>query len=152
MQSCDAIKYAIRLLAKRDMSTWEISQKLKSKGYLSDTIQNTLSILIDEKYLNDLTLAERKLQALMFSGKYGCKFITTKLRQQYGFSESIIVTVLPILNNYNEKDQAYQLVMKKFDGEEIADTSKISRFLARRGFSSASIYYVLDQITQLDTN
>ena len=53
-----ALKIAVNMLAKRDYSIVELSNKLLQKSYTSDEINKAIIVLKQKGYIDDATLCE----------------------------------------------------------------------------------------------
>lgn len=140
-------EYLLRLLSRRIYSRYEISGKLKNKGYPEKIIANLIFWLEDNNYINDEFFAEMWTQFRLKNKPIGKYRLNQELRIK-GIKQEIIQKVID--KTYNEIDEitlARNLIEKKIESSKIKnikiDPKKIYNFLLRRGFSgevSKNIY------------
>ena len=128
---------AIRLLARRDHSTVELTRKLKQREHSELAIQEALEDLVSANYVNDARYAEIYAEQRMNRG-YGPLSIRSKLAER-GIDSHHVQHALQLLN-VDWSDQAEMAIAKRFSPHDIADTgqqttARIARFLQRRGYS-----------------
>jgi len=134
----DPIKIALNLLKFRPRTVFEVTEKLKSKGIIEAEINKTISVLKQNKLLNDTEFAKmwvRDRNLLRPSGSYLLKLELKRL----GISEENIEASI---QNQDEEALARQAVESKGRYRQ-ADFQKKAQFLARRGFSTSIIYKVV---------
>lgn len=85
----------------------KLCQKLKTKEYLEDEIKETISRLIDEKYLDDERMAKRVIRTLVTRGK-SRSYIISKLR----FS-GLTATKELLFELFDENQEEAELAVKK---------------------------------------
>ena len=130
---------AIRLLAIREHSRFELSQKLNAKGFTSLGIDSALDELEMQNLQSDLRYSKSLIRVRQFKG-YGPVYIRNYLLQK-GVGSEIIESTL----DFN--DPAWQKALedtavKKFGEakpEDFKQKAKQMNFLLRRGFSSQQI-------------
>lgn len=130
---------AIRLLAKRDHSTVELTRKLRQREHDEEAIEEALADLVSANYLNDERYAELYAEQRMNHG-YGPLSIRSKLAER-GIDSHHVRRALQLLQ-VDWSEQAESAIARRFSPHEIADTgqratSRIARFLQQRGFSSS---------------
>ncbi|PIU24860.1 MAG: hypothetical protein COZ07_01795 [Candidatus Infernicultor aquiphilus] len=144
-------EYLLRLLSRRIYSRYEISGKLKNKGYPEKIIANLIFWLENNNYINDEFFAEMWTQFRLKNKPIGKYRLNQELRIK-GIKKEIIQKVID--KTYNEIDEitlARNLIEKKIESSKIKnikiDPKKIYNFLLRRGFSgevSKNIYNELN--------
>jgi len=144
-------KYLLMLLSRRIYSRYEISGKLKYKGYPEKIIANLIFWLEDNNYINDELFAEMWAQFRLQNKPIGRYKLNQELRTK-GIKQDIIQKVID--KTYKEIDEltlAHNLIKEKIVSSEIKniriDPKKIYNFLLRRGFSteiSKNIYNELN--------
>lgn len=145
MDNPNAIKdTALSLLARRDHSQQELTQKLRMKGYSPSAIQSLLPALIESGYLNDLRFAENYIPSRRRKG-YGPLRIFMEL-QARGVADEMIAECLDITDNawFTEARNVWQ---KRFKGNKPSDfkhRAKQMRFLQYRGFTQEQIESVYE--------
>jgi regulatory protein len=140
-------EYLLRLLSRRIYSRYEISRKLKNKGYPEKIIANLIFWLENNNYINDELFAEMWAQFRLQNKPIGRYKLNQELRIK-GIKQDIIKKVID--KTYDEIDEltlARNLIKDKIVSSEIKniriDPKKIYNFLLRRGFSieiSKNIY------------
>ncbi|MCU7960764.1 MAG: recombination regulator RecX [gamma proteobacterium symbiont of Bathyaustriella thionipta] len=135
---------AIRLLAIREHSQYELQQKLLRRGFEEAAINTELQKLKQQDLLNENRFAEQYVHYRRGRG-YGPLRITMEL-QQKRVPEDLIACFV------DEHDDSWQQDMlrvyrKKFANRPAADYKermRRARFLQYRGFSAEAIRQLLD--------
>lgn len=133
----EAYAKALRLLNVRFLSEGELRQKLRSRDASEEIIDDVLSMLKKEHFIDDERLAADVYRYYARKGQYGHLYIVNKLRHRQ----------LPVPEEREPLDEyrlAEQLVAKRFANTE-TDSRKIARFLQNRGFSISIIRDMLDR-------
>ncbi|HCL90858.1 MAG TPA: hypothetical protein DHW70_06025 [Candidatus Atribacteria bacterium] len=143
-------EYLLRLLSRRIYSRYEISRKLKNKGYPENIITNLIFWLEDNNYINDELFAEMWAQFRLQNKPIGRYKLNQELRTK-GIKQDIIQKV--INKTYKEIDElilARNLIKEKIVSSEIKniriDPKKIYNFLLRRGFSGQVSKIIYDEL------
>lgn len=130
---------AIKLLARREHSTYELRQKLQQKGAKKEWIEPVLQQLQQEKLLSDARFAEA--YARMRAGRgYGPLRIQAELTER-GIKDDILEHGLSIIA-IDWCKLAEQVRYKKFGKtlpKEFAERVRQLKFLQYRGFTPDSI-------------
>ena len=132
----EAYAKALRLLNVRFLSEGELRQKLRSRDASEEIIDDVISMLKKEHFIDDERLAADVYRYYVRKGQYGHLYIVNKLRHRQ----------LPVPEEREPLDEyrlAEQLVAKRFADTE-TDSRKIARFLQNRGFSISVIRDILD--------
>ena len=132
----EAYAKALRLLNIRFLSEGELRQKLRSRDVSEEIIDDVISMLKKEHFIDDERLAADVYRYYVRKGQYGHLYIVNKLRHRQ----------LPVPEEREPLDEyrlAEQLVAKRFADTE-TDSRKIARFLQNRGFSISVIRDILD--------
>ena len=133
----EAYAKALRLLNVRFLSEGELRQKLRSRDVSEEIIDDVLSMLKKEHFIDDERLAADVYRYYARNGQYGHLYIVNKLRHRQ----------LPVPEEREPLDEyrlAEQLVAKRFADTE-TDSRKIARFLQNRGFSTSVIRDMMDR-------
>ena len=133
----EAYAKALRLLNVRFLSEGELRQKLRSRDVSEEIIDDVLSMLKKEHFIDDERLAADVYRYYARKGQYGHLYIVNKLRHRQ----------LPVPEEREPLDEyrlAEQLVAKRFADTE-TDSRKIARFLQNRGFSTSVIRDMIDR-------
>lgn len=130
-----AYNRAIRFLGFRSRSQAEMARYLHDKGYADEVVNDTVSRLIDEQYLDDEAFARFWLENRERFRPRGRQALRYELRQK-GISDEVIDTVLIDLD---EDELAWVAVERKLHRwknlTEQDLKKKIVGFLSRRGFN-----------------
>ena len=137
-----AYQYCLFLLSGQDYSEYKLRQKLKLKGYEATEIDETLTKLIEKKYLREEEYKKLLVKKLMRKGKAD-GLIRRQIEQEKLTIDSSEMNALREETGVSKEDTITQLVMKKTRGkpgptdraERQKLQEKIYRFLLSRGFS-----------------
>jgi len=136
---------ALRILALREHSRYELQNKLIKKGWNKSQIEPVLDELSQDGLQSDTRFIESYIRYRRQAG-YGPRRIAMELAER-GIKETP-----PDLENENQEEwlallnQAWQ---KKFNNQKPKDIkakAKQSRFLIYRGFSPQQVHLFLNQI------
>jgi regulatory protein len=153
LKASDAMAYAIRALAARALTKYELNRKLRQRGASEEVANQTLEKLIELKFLSDQAIAESAARDTL-RGKFA---IQQKLAAR-GVNRHIVEDVLMDRSNADELENAVALVEKqsyKWTGARAYE--KAYGFMMRRGFSSGVIRTALEdwrknlQLEELET-
>lgn len=138
---------AYNYLSYRQRTCKEMRKYLENKEFNNQTVEITISELLNEGYLDDYKFAETFLLEKSNLKAYGPYRIKYEL-QNKGIESSIIDKVLPI---YEEDiDELTRLVLAKY--KNIANESndviyrKVGGFLQRKGHSYDTIKKIINEI------
>lgn len=135
----DALKTkAFSLLAKRSYFSRELGKKLLDKGFSEDRVESLLDLLKKQGWLNDEELAARFVKRQKAKG-YGAKLIAHKLREKAG--EKILLEIS------DSKEDALNLIKKKYQKDLPYKKNKVIAALLRRGYSYELIKTLLEDIS-----
>jgi regulatory protein len=139
---------ALRLLARREHSRFELARKLAQAGFDGTEIAALLDDFEHKNWLSDRRFAESWVAD--HRARAGSVKLAFELRQR-GVGDSIIEAVLGD-NRDSELERAREVWKKKF-GTPPADPSEKARqvrFLQGRGFLSDVIRQALDEVNAPD--
>jgi len=142
-----ALNTALRILARRDHSRYELVQKLKQRGFSREDIDDAISSCERFDYINDEQTAQIYIRQLKRKG-YGKKRIQLELNKK-GLKGTRIQSILDqSVSETDEREGAERLVkknIKRFTREKdpLKRRDKIYRFLHARGFSQGIISEIL---------
>jgi regulatory protein len=132
-------KKAMDLLARREHSEQELRQKLRSREYAADTIDQVLQELKSDRLLSDERFTEAYVNH-RFNAGVGPLKIRYELRQK-GISDLLVDEFLELLSD--RWDQLMVQQRERKYGKTIpagyAERMKQARFLQNRGFSPESV-------------
>ena len=154
MAAHQAYVSAIRLLARRDHSTVELTRKLRQREHGEAAIEEALDDLVSANYLNDERYAELYAEQRMNHG-YGPLSIRSKLSER-GIDSHLVQRALQSLQ-VDWSEQAEFAIAKRFSPHDISDTdqkatSRIARFLQQRGFASSDALRGLKRLRKEQAN
>ena len=137
---------ALNLLKSRDHTRTELIRKLKNAGYPDGVIHKTLEYIDSYHYLNDVRFAENYIA---YRGK-------TKSRKELlyelslkGLDKELVQDTEAFKENCNDRDAILALILKRWGDEPKPDTKekdRMTRYLARRGFSASDIFSVYREL------
>lgn len=146
-----ALNTALRILTRRDHSKYELSQKLKARGYAGEILRKVISECERFDYINDERVAVVFTRQLHRKG-FGRKRIQFDLNSK-GFSAEHIQEVLAdCISDADEcrcAEKTFQKHSRRFDKEKdiLKRKEKIYRFLHRRGFANTVITQIIAKLT-----
>ena len=136
--------YAMNLLARREYTRQELTQKLSTKSSNSEVIEQVLHLLQTEGLQSDQRFAEAFTRMRLRQGK-GKRLVMMELKQK-GISPAIIQEFLPDDEQWRESLSA--LIERRFSGQIAHDPqqkAKQLRYLQSRGFTYEQIQAVVRQ-------
>jgi len=140
----EALKYALRLIAKRDRTEAELIDKLNRKGFSAREIDETVVYLRHKGFLDDTKFIEKaeKIAQDRFLGNMGIKnYLARK-----GIDKELLANVPEV----DEFSIAQKLIQKKFhlikNNSPDKRKLKIAGFLLRRGFSWDTVNKCLKEV------
>lgn len=138
----DLRERALRLLARREHSRFELARKLGQAGFTQQDIDALLDEFEEKKWLSDRRFAESYVAD--HRARAGSIKLAYDLRQR-GVSDAIIEDVLS-KNRSSELERAREVWRKKYGPPptNTAETSKQIRFMQSRGFSLEIVCRVID--------
>ena len=133
---------AVRLLARREYSRAELSQRLLRRGLAPDVVERTLDELATAGYLSDRRVAQAMVAQK--AGRYGKRAIVYALKEK-GIGPADMEAALAPLAHVDEFADAQALWMQRFGVPPATERDKARqvRFLQARGFSLATALRVL---------
>lgn len=135
----EAYEKALQLLNVRFLSEGELKAKLRRRGVDDVVIQDVVTALEGEHFLDDQRLARDVYRYYARKGQYGHLYIVNRLRRR----------CLPVPEDVERPDEyalAGDLVKRKFS-YRADEARKAARFLQYRGFSPSVIRDVLEDFT-----
>ena len=134
---------ALRLLARREHSQYELRRKLKARGYGEGLVDELLTELVTERLLSDTRYAEAMVTHRASRG-YGPLRICMELRDR-GVAERIVDKALQEAEV--DWDERLRHTYERKYGEMAVESFKIwasrAQFLKNRGFSVDAIRRVI---------
>ena len=149
MKSSEVYKVAVRLLARRDHTRAELSQKLRQRGFPEDLAAEACEALIERGFLDDRRVAENLLRAALDKRDVGSR----RLAQQLGkrlLPRAIVEEVMAdFLSQADELARATAMVLHHVDSG--LERAAIERKLWQRGVPAGVVRAALSAVN-LDKN
>lgn len=124
-----AIAQSLRWLRTRDLSTWELAQRLEAKGYSDSETHEAIEWLCAEGYLSDARLTQRLIE------RYTKEQPSGRLRIEQEFARRGLHP--PSLEG-DEESRAVRALRQRFGEPPSVSTprevARWFRFLVQRGF------------------
>ena len=145
----DCLAAALRLLARRDHSRWELAKKLADRGFNQHLIEWALSECSRLNYQDDERYARAYTRHLQSRG-YGCHRIKQMLTSK-GLAPPTISAGLKICcREETQLQNCRRALLKKIKNSPPADDGarsreRLYRFLFNRGYSPAIIRQAMDE-------
>lgn len=134
-----ARQFVLRSLAARAQSVREIEDKLSARGVPDDLTRETVSLAIEDGYLDDRALAGQLARGHRARG-YGRRRAERALRAR-GVADALATAALDdVYGDDDETALAIASLGRRSFGEGDAGRRRAAAFLARRGFSPAAAW------------
>lgn len=148
----DALSCALRILALREHTAFELAQKLRQRNFDEDEIADTLAQCQTWNYLNDSRAAEALVRTLLKKGA-GLNKIKFELAKRRVPDSITAALVLELEEDDNQLATALALTTKKFvkaqtSSEIHQQKGKIFRYLQNKGYPTEIIYQVFQSFYQ----
>ena len=155
-ESKNARRRAIRYLVYKDRSRNEIIRYLNGKKFSADAVDETLTFLESNDYINDDRFAMQFGRSRIVNKKIGRLRLGLELGNK-GLERKIIEETLNSLyEEYDEKKIAMSCAKKKLttysSSNSERDRRRIAKFLEQKGFPSGIIYKVVTQLVPYAPN
>ena len=132
---------AIKLISRRDYSSYKITQKLLSKNYDQSTIDETIDKLVDQNYLREEEYKRIRIKILLTKG-HSNSYIKQKCDQEKLKVADEDIQVIKDLYEFNDQKMIEELILKKTRyvdiplGHEQKQKlkNKVCRFLISKGY------------------
>lgn len=128
-----SMQYALKLLAYRPRSVYELTLRLKKRNFPEEDVCETIAKLQEWGYLNDNEFAENWIQNRMLNKPMGALRLREELRKKGISPEIINAKIEEAFAVSSEFDIARALASSKLT--KSSNWEKIARMLIRRGFS-----------------
>ena len=125
----------LKMLMRREHSRLELFQKLQTKGFDVDVVNNSISKLVEQNYQSDDRFSEEFIQMRFNQGKGPVK-IASDLKMR-----GINTFDLTVFDWFQLAKEIRQRKFGDLSSLDFKETAKQKRFLQSRGFT-------LDQINQ----
>jgi len=135
----------LRLLAQRPHFNAELAQKLRSRGFHEEEIEETLGDLESHGWLDDRRFAIEMASGPLARKGYGPRRMRAELERKGVDGEIAEAAVAAVYESAgDELDAARRVLERRTKGP--GDRAAAGRYLERRGFSTGVILTVLDEI------
>jgi regulatory protein len=140
---------ALEYLSKREYSSAELAQKLKSYADEADDIPALIADFKMRGWLSDARYAEQMVHARQ--AKFGATRVAHELREK-GVDDTLIAEAVAGLQG-SEVERASEVWRKKFKAAPITreEWAKQARFLQSRGFTFEVIKQILNRQVEDDS-
>jgi regulatory protein len=140
----EALKYALRLIAKRDTTESEMRDRLQKKGFSEKDINETIQYLKQKGFIDDSKFIKsaEKIAEDKFLGEMGLRnYLSRK-----GIDRELLIN-LPQLDEFSIAKRLLER-KKHFLKDSAPDKkkAKIAGFLLRRGFSWDTVNKCLKEV------
>ena len=125
----------LKMLMRREHSRLELFQKLQTKGFDVDVVNNSISKLVEQNYQNQDRFSEEFIQMRFNQGKGPVK-IASELKMR-----GVNTFDLSVFDWFKLAKEIRQRKFGDLSSLDFKETAKQKRFLQSRGFT-------LDQINQ----
>lgn len=138
---------AIRLLARREHSRFELLERLSARGHGAEAVNKCLEALVEEGLQSDARFAESFVRSRRFRGQGPVK-IRAELERRGLDREGIQVALLEAEQG-GESDWfvlACEALSRRFSGpgDTPRERARRERFLAQRGFDFDQVRHALE--------
>ncbi len=141
---------ALRILTGRNHSKYELTQKLKQRGFTPEDIEKAVSECERFDYINDERTSRVYIRQLILKG-YGVKRIRHEMNKKGLRSKGIQNILSETVSDADEREGAERILkknIKRFErqSDRKKRRDKIYRFLYARGFSQEVIAEIIRSI------
>ena len=144
---------ALRLLAASPKSKKELKDKLLSKGYPEEVVEEVLEALEKQGVLSDAQYAQNLASRYVYGKPSGRKRIEFELKR-HGVGSKIREDVLTSLSVEDEKGRARDLGLSQWDKlkkiEPIKRKKRVYDFLLRRGFEYSIVQEIVSALEKMN--
>ena len=140
---------ALRIVERSYKSERELKDKLLLKGYDKDSIEKTIEFLKEYNFLSDNNYTKMYVKdKSKFQGKNRIKFDLYRK----GIDEEIIQEELSSIDEEDEREVAYNLVLKKYnviskrESDKYKLSQKLYRYIVSKGYSYDIASYAIKKV------
>jgi len=143
-----AREFALRYLAIRMRSEYELANYLRKKEFDSQVIMRVTHYCQERGYLDDTKYAEMLTRDMVNINRYGTKKMYTVLRKRGISSETIALVLHEQVDQTEQLEMAQELAQKKLKTikNESKAKEKIFRYLNQRGFNYSIVGEVVNRL------
>jgi len=141
--------YALKAINFRPRSIEELTEKLKNRGFLNETIKHIISEFKDKGLLDDTKFSKLWVNSRMATKPKGAALLKRELKSK-GVKRELAEKILEdTKKDYNEYEIVKRLAdarMEQLKGlNQMTAKRRLFGFLKRRGFTFDTIMKVLEQ-------
>jgi regulatory protein len=145
--------YGISALSRYAKSEYELRLKMKNKGFELQLIDNAISTLKEQKYLDDERYCEMFINDKVNISKHGVRKIKEALYYK-GIDKEIIEEKIKNISAESEEERAFILGEKKLSSIKENDTrkkmAKLSNYLIGKGFEYETVNKTVRKLLNTD--
>ena len=146
----DCYRKALDLIARRAHFCEELRRKLEARGFDREKIDGVISRLVEERYLDDRAAAKGLVKGSLRRKGYGPLRVRMELTKR-GLDEDLAAEIVREAFADGEAELARRTAERWLRGRKGAtkpgsDRDALARHLARKGFGSATILSLLEQL------
>ena len=140
--------YALGVLSRRRVSTGQMRDSMRRKGYPEDEVENVLQKLTEWGYLDDRGYARDILRSMIAECPLGRRRARYELSKRLFDRDLVESVVNETFESASEAEMASLAARKYLNGKSSGpvrekERERLYRWLQRRGFGTESIYSVL---------
>ena len=142
---------ALRIVERSYKSERELKDKLLLKGYDKESIEKTMEFLKEYNFLSDNNYTKMYVKdKSKFQGKNKIKFDLYRK----GIDEEIIQEELSSIDEEDEREVAYNLVLKKYnviskrESDKYKLSQKLYRYIVSKGYSYDIASYAIKKVLE----
>ena len=139
-----AYQYALKLLAARDYTTAKLREKLRTKECPDSVVENVVTRLTTEGWVNDRRFAERFAESALSTQRFFGPRLKLEMRRR-GISVDLIDEVLGRMRGEHDEGEGVRSLLEKrypqfsFSDADDREKQRVIAFLQRRGFGFSVI-------------
>lgn len=146
----DPFETAIRILAPREHSSYQLRKKLQDRNFTTTEIEQTLTKLVELSYLDDLRFARLVIRDRVENKLRSFADAKQRLYQAKVSSEIQQQALEEAKDDINESEICKLAALKKekslLEKDPKKRYQKIARYLQNRGFPASMIWETLNEI------
>lgn len=144
-----------RICSRKEYSPFDISQKLYRLGFSSEAIENIISKLKTENYINEERFARSFVNDKLLINRWGVKKIEMHLKYKQ-LSQSVIDDILSEYSNTELNSSLQSILIKKWrqiKGEsDYEKKGKLIKYALGRGFKMDAIIKCINNLNLNDND
>lgn len=140
-----AYERAVRYVAIRPRSRWELEVYLKRKDYESPVIADTISRLMELELIDDMAFARAWVEYRQSTARRSRRKLAAELRQKR-LDADIIDTVLAEIDDSHELANIKDTIRRKRRVSAYRDRQKLIAYLSRQGYPYGLVKQALEEL------